>query len=241
MRWWSSSGALAWSSPWWTVPRSRCGAKLETLAARGVTGREIVRWLKVSEGRVRHHVRRKAQGATDGSGRQARRAVACRSAVGTWTYWPLAWCCAGPDGPKPRSTCWSRRTARVKCRRRACPSSPAWAWPRVRADLRQELQCAVRLLQLDAVELRREHARQQRANQRALRSWAVARWRTLASVVFTASTVKRRARASSRRIRRCSSSRQTPCCVNRMPKRQPGGTVTASRSNRATSLGSLPA
>ena len=49
---------------------------LETLAARGVPNREIARLLKVSEGSVRYHLRRKAQGASDGRASQARRAEA---------------------------------------------------------------------------------------------------------------------------------------------------------------------
>lgn len=54
---------------------------LETLAARGVPNREIARLLNVSEGSVRYHLRRKAQGASDGRARQARRAEAFREAI----------------------------------------------------------------------------------------------------------------------------------------------------------------
>lgn len=57
---------------------------LETLAARGVPNREIARLLKVSEGSVRYHLRRKAQGASDGRANQARRAEAYREAIDTY-------------------------------------------------------------------------------------------------------------------------------------------------------------
>ena len=57
---------------------------LETLAARGVPNREIARLLKVSEGSVRYHLRRKVQGASDGRANQARRAEAYREAIDTY-------------------------------------------------------------------------------------------------------------------------------------------------------------
>lgn len=54
---------------------------LENLAERGVPNREIARLLRISEGNVRYHLRRKATGALDGRSNQQRTAAAFRGAI----------------------------------------------------------------------------------------------------------------------------------------------------------------
>jgi len=57
---------------------------IKTLAAKGMPKRRIARELSLSEGTVRYHLRRLADGASDGRARQQRRAGAYRAAIDHW-------------------------------------------------------------------------------------------------------------------------------------------------------------
>jgi len=57
---------------------------IKTLAAKGVAKRAIGRHLGLTEGTVRYHLRRLAEGAADGRGRQARAASVVAEAIGYW-------------------------------------------------------------------------------------------------------------------------------------------------------------
>jgi transposase len=57
---------------------------IQELARRGTSGRAIARTLEVTEGTVRYHLRRQAQGATDGRSRQAHLAVGWHEKIADW-------------------------------------------------------------------------------------------------------------------------------------------------------------
>ena len=57
---------------------------IKTLAARGATNSHIARLLGVTEGAVRHHVKRFDSGQTDGRARQNFKAEAVAAAIDHW-------------------------------------------------------------------------------------------------------------------------------------------------------------
>jgi IS30 family transposase len=57
---------------------------IKTLAAKGQPARAIGRQLGPCEGTVRYHLKRMAEGASDGRGRQVRRASLHREAIDHW-------------------------------------------------------------------------------------------------------------------------------------------------------------
>lgn len=57
---------------------------IKTLAARGVSNRAIARQLSLTEGAVRYHRRRMAEGATDGRAEQRRVAADYAEAIAVW-------------------------------------------------------------------------------------------------------------------------------------------------------------
>lgn len=57
---------------------------IDVLTDKGMSNREVARLLGVSEGTVRYHRRRRAEGAGDGRSRQVRKAAAFREAIDAW-------------------------------------------------------------------------------------------------------------------------------------------------------------
>jgi DNA-binding CsgD family transcriptional regulator len=72
---------------------------LQTLRQKGQSGRAIARQLKVTEGTVRYHLRRKSKGAVDG--RQKQSLIELGSLAGVVRHWWQAQLESLPSGRAP--------------------------------------------------------------------------------------------------------------------------------------------